>query len=157
MGETQDKAIVLQPIGHVRSVRSEPVDEGWGTVTSDVVIDEVYRDGLLGLEQFSHAVIVFWMNGAHYEQARHIRRRPQGREDMPMMGIFAQRAKDRPNPIGVTTVEVLEVQADRIRVRGLDAIDATPVLDVKPYFRCFDAGNETKEPEWVDQLMGTYF
>jgi tRNA (Thr-GGU) A37 N-methylase len=74
-----------------------------------------------------------------------------------MVGIFAQRAKDRPNPIGVSCVRIISVTADTIRVKGLDAIDGTPVLDIKPYFPQYDAPGEVENPAWVDRLMNGYF
>ena len=76
---------------------------------------------------------------------------------MPELGIFAQRAKHRPNPIGVTAVRLLGVDGNVLRVRGLDAIDGTPVLDIKPYFPRFDAPGDACVPEWVERLMAEYF
>lgn len=75
---------------------------------------------------------------------------------MPLLGIFSQRTKDHPNPIGVTTVEILAVSENSITVRGLDALNGTPVLDIKPYFPVFDK-REAKTPDWVDVLMDQYF
>jgi tRNA-Thr(GGU) m(6)t(6)A37 methyltransferase TsaA len=92
-----------------------------------------------------------------FDAARDLVRRPQGRADMPKLGIFAQRAKHRPNPIGVTTVELVKVEDNVLTVRGLDAIDGTPVLDIKPYFPVFDRVDEANVPEWVNRLMGDYF
>lgn len=76
---------------------------------------------------------------------------------MPEVGIFAQRAKDRPNPIGITAVQIVEVLPDCLVVRGLDAIDGTPVLDIKPYVPAYDRVAEAKVPEWADRLMDGYF
>jgi tRNA-Thr(GGU) m(6)t(6)A37 methyltransferase TsaA len=83
-------------------------------------------------------------------------RQPQGRSDMPYVGIFAQRAKHRPNPIGITTVEIISVEEGILTVKGLDAINDTPVIDIKPYFPIFDKAN-AYTPEWVNELMKTYF
>lgn len=78
------------------------------------------------------------------------------RREKAIMGIFAQRAKHRPNPIGVTAVELVSIESNVVTVRGLDAIDGTPVLDVKPYFPAFDK-REAETPSWVDELMKNYF
>jgi len=76
---------------------------------------------------------------------------------MPEVGIFAQRAKDRPNPIGITAVPIVKVLPEAIEVRGLDAIHGTPVLDLKPYYPAYDLVRGASVPEWVDRLMAGYF
>jgi tRNA-Thr(GGU) m(6)t(6)A37 methyltransferase TsaA len=106
------------------------------------------------LQEFSHALVVFWMHEAPAPAA--MRRRPQGRADMPEIGILAQRARHRPNPIGITAVELLGVEGCKVSVRGLDAIDGTPVLDIKPYFPQYDK-REARTPAWVSRLMTDYF
>ena len=150
------EAIVLTPIGSVVSDVTERKDSAWGEDVSSIVVGEEYAAGLEGLEEFSHAIVVFYLDQAHYERERHLQRRPRGRDDMPLLGIFSQRTKDRPNQIGVTSVEVVSVAGDTLVVRGLDAIDGTPVLDIKPYFPAFDRRDATT-PEWVDRLMERYF
>jgi len=149
--------ILLEVIGRVESPVTETVDEDWGRVESEIIVDERYAAGLTGIDGFSHALVVFYMHKATFKPETHLVRRPQEREDMPMLGIFAQRAKHRPNPIGVTAVEVLGVKNNRLMVRGLDAIDGTPVLDVKPYFPIYDARGGAKVPSWVGRLMEDYF
>jgi tRNA-Thr(GGU) m(6)t(6)A37 methyltransferase TsaA len=148
--------MILDQIGFVRSPVAEGVEEGWGSVTSEVVIDEVYAQGLIGLDAFSHVLVVFYMHRYTYDPDLDLVRRPQGRSDMPEVGIFAQRAKHRPNPIGITAVELVSVEKNVVTVRGLDAIDGTPILDVKPYFPAFDR-RETVTPGWIDELMKDYF
>ena len=146
-----------RPIGVVRAPVTEPVDEGWGSVVSEVHVNEEYAAGLEGLQDFSHAVIVFYMHLADFEPPKHLQRRPQGRDDMPCVGIFAQRARHRPNPIGITAVEILDVEGNVLKVRGLDAIDGTPVLDVRPYFPHYDRVDAASVPDWADRLMQGYF
>jgi len=148
--------MILEQIGFVRSPVTEGVDEGWGSVTSEVVIDDEYALGLKGLDAFSHILVVFYMHKYTFDPDSDLVRRPQGRSDMPKVGIFVQRAKHRTNPIGVTAVELVAVDGNVVTVRGLDAIDGTPVLDVKPYFPAFDK-RETDTPVWVDELMKDYF
>ena len=144
-------------IGFVRSRVTEPVDLDWGAVESRVVLEPEYRAGLRGLEQFSHVLVVAWLHGAAFDPARHLVRRPRGLAELPELGIFAQRAKDRPNPLGVTVVKLVSVEPDGITVRGLDAIDGTPVLDLKPHFPAFDSPGGAKVAAWVDVLMRGYF
>ena len=151
------ESFAFRPIGFVRSPVTEPVDEGWGDVTSRIELLPEYRGGLLGLGEFSHVLVVAWLHQAAFDPSRHLQRRPRGQADMPLLGIFAQRAKDRPNPLGITVVSLVGVDADGLRVRGLDAIDGTPILDLKPYFPDFDAADGAKLPEWVARLMQGYF
>jgi tRNA-Thr(GGU) m(6)t(6)A37 methyltransferase TsaA len=144
-------------IGTVYNDVKEPTDEGWGGVVSEVVLDETLADGLDGIEDFSHVLILYWMHRAAEAEPVRMRRRPQGREDMPEIGIFAQRARHRPNPIGVTAVRLLRRDKNRLVVQGLDAINGTPVVDVKPYVPQFDTVESPRVPEWVARLMVKYF
>lgn len=147
---------MFSPIGYVKSPVTAQTDRNWGGVISDVIIHDDLADGLRGLEDFSHMIVVYHLNEAKFIPDRHLVRRPQGRDDMPLLGIFAQRAKDRPNPIGVTAVELVSVTGNTVRVRGLDAIDGTPVLDIKPYYPQYDR-RDAAAPGWVDRLMNDYF
>ena len=148
--------IELQPIGFVRNEIKDRKDVSWGEDTSAIVLEEQYCSGLKGLEDFSHAIILFNLDKAKYEKEKHLQRRPQDRDDMPLVGIFAQRGKDRPNQIGMTSVEIVSVSEDTLVVKGLDAIDGTPVLDIKPYYPIYDK-KDARVPEWVDRLMEHYF
>lgn len=150
-------SITLHPVGYVRSEVSSQTDRAWGAVTSRVELLPQFRAGLLGLEQFSHLLVVTYLHQASFDPAAHITRRPRGLASMPLVGIFAQRAKDRPNPIGITAVSVLSVTTDSVVVRGLDAIDGTPVLDLKPYYPAYDRVEQAVVPEWVPRLMQGYF
>lgn len=147
----------LIPIGIVRSPVVEGVDEGWGDVVAEIHLDEALARGLIGLEAFSHLLVIFAMHQASFEPAGDLVRRPRGRADMPEIGIFAQRAKHRPNPIAVTAVPVVEIVGNIVRVKGLDAIDGSPVLDIKPYVPIFDRVAEATTPEWIERLMEGYF
>jgi tRNA (Thr-GGU) A37 N-methylase len=123
----------MRPIGYVVGGRKEPIDDLWGEVEATIEVDA---------SQFSEEVLAGL-------GARH----PRNREDWPLVGIFAQRAKARPNRIGVSTCELLGVDGLTIRVRGLDAIDGTPVLDVKPHVREFDPRTPIEQPQWITDLM----
>ncbi|MPM12909.1 tRNA (adenine(37)-N6)-methyltransferase [bioreactor metagenome] len=149
--------IVFESVGTVRNCVKEKKDTGWGEDISEIVLDEALSQGLTGLSDFSHVLVVCYLDKAHFELSRHLVRRPQGRDNMPMVGIFAQRAKDRPNPIGITACELLGVSDNVVTVRGLDAIDGTPVLDIKPYFPMYDCREDAVIPQWVSRLMEHYF
>lgn len=147
----------MEWIGVVYNDVKEPTDEGWGGVESEIVLDETLADGLDGIEAFSHVLILYWMHRAAEAEPVRLRRHPQGRQDVPEVGIFAQRARHRPNPIGVAAVKLLRREKNRLFVRGLDAINGTPILDVKPYVPQFDAVDSPQVPEWVNRLMQGYF
>ena len=149
--------ISLKPIGFVSSPVTERTDEKWGQVVSRILLQHEYAGGLLGLDDFSHAIVVTYLHEAKYDPQKHIRRRPRGLEYMPEVGIFSQRAKNRPNPIGVTAVTIVEVGDDYLEVRGLDAINNTPVLDIKPYYPQYDRIDLASVPGWVNGLMADYF
>ena len=148
--------ITLTPIGIVKNSVTIRKDTSWGDDVSLIKLDEQYAGGLKGLEDFSHAIILVHLDKAMYEKEKHLQRRPQNRDDMPLVGIFSQRGKDRPNRIGMTAVEIVSVEEDTLIVKGLDAIDGTPVLDIKPYYPAYDK-KDASVPEWVDRLMAHYF
>ena len=147
----------IKPIGYVQSPILEETDKEWGKVISEIIIEEQYTKGLIGLKEFSHIIVVFFMHKAIFNSNQHLVRRPQERPDMPLIGIFAQRAKHRPNPIGVSSVELLGANNNEIQVKGLDAIDGTPVLDIKPYFPVMDNKADVRTPNWINRLMINYF
>ena len=149
--------IIIEPVGFVSSPVSECIDENWGEVKSKIILKPEFAGALLGLEDFSHAIIVTYLHEANYEKEKHLQRRPRNLKTMPMLGIFSQRAKNRPNPIGITAVQIIKVGNDYLEIKGLDAIDKTPILDIKPYYPHYDKIEETKVPEWVNILMKGYF
>lgn len=149
--------MTISPIGNVQCDIDEPMDNNWGNIVSRIVLEPEYRGALRGLTDFSHALVICYLHRACYKPSKHLQRRPRGDESLPMVGIFSQRVKDRPNPLGVSAVEIVDVGDDYLQVRGLDAIDATPVVDIKPYFPQFDQIEAPTVPEWVDRLMQGYF
>jgi tRNA-Thr(GGU) m(6)t(6)A37 methyltransferase TsaA len=149
--------LTLHPIGLVRAPVTEGKDDGWGAVRSELHIGPELAPGLQGIEQFSHLLVVYWMHQSTFTPATDLIRRPRGRADMPEVGIFAQRAKHRPNPIGITAVRLLARRDHILDVTGLDAIDGTPLLDLKPYFPAFDRIEAPTTPEWTLRLMEGYF
>ena len=148
--------IKMTPIGFVRNEVKDKKDTSWGADTSVLELEPQYAKGIKGLSDFSHIIVIYYLDKANFDPEKHLERRPQNRDDMPEVGIFSQRAKDRPNHIGLTSVEIVDVGEGKITVRGLDAIDGTPILDIKPYYPVYDR-KEAAVPEWVDRLMEHYF
>jgi len=150
--------IILQPIGVVRnSVKeSKPPGFDWSGVTSRIVVRPELADGLLGLETYSHLKVLFWPHllPAGVIGSKH-RLHPRDDPRNPLQGILATRSQIRFNPILVTAVPLLSVKGNAIMVRGLDAVDGTPVLDVKPYVPHFDSIPDARVPEWLTQPTET--
>ena len=151
--------ITLEPIGHVRGGRTSRDDDAWGSVEAEIALDptQVERDASLGLDQFSHAVVVFVFDRLDPAKVERGARHPRGRTDWPKVGVLAQRGSPRPNRLGVTTCEIVAVDGHLVRVRGLDAIDGTPVLDIKPHMQGFSARGTIREPDWAAEIMSKYW
>jgi tRNA-Thr(GGU) m(6)t(6)A37 methyltransferase TsaA len=151
--------IELVPIGHVKTTRAEPIDDDWDAETTTIELDasQFTPDALLSLDQFSHIEVIYWFHHPEAEKPNLGARRPRGRADWPMVGIFAQRARNRPNRLGLTVCKLLKVDGLTIRVSGLDAIDGTPVIDIKPWMTGFAPRGEVKEPDWAKELMDGYW
>lgn len=147
----------MVPVGRVVSTRDVPEDDGWDGETARIELLEPF-DGraLQGLDGFSHCMVVYVFDRASWDESR-MTRRPRGNPDWPETGIFAQRGKDRPNRIGVTVCRVVAVEGTVLRVSGLDAIDGTPVLDVKPHMEEFGPRGERRQPSWATELMNGYW
>jgi tRNA-Thr(GGU) m(6)t(6)A37 methyltransferase TsaA len=156
-GGAMSDTVTLQVIARVRNGRTSAEDANWGKVESRIEVDPEFAAGLEGLDQFSHAVVVFHMHLDPNREPATLQRRPRGRADMPLVGVFAQRGRMRPNPVGVTSVKIVRVEPGAVIVRGLDAIDGTPVLDLKPYAPVFDRHDDARVPDWLDRLMQGYF
>ena len=152
-------AITVTPIGRVVGGRAEATDDHWGPVEASIELDGALLgpDATAGLAEFSHVEVVFVFDRVADDAITRGARHPRGRTDWPAVGILAQRAKGRPNRIGVTVCELLAVAGPTLRVRGLDAIDGTPVLDVKPYLSAFAPRGEVRQPAWVEELMRDYW
>jgi tRNA (adenine37-N6)-methyltransferase len=150
--------VVLHPIGHVVGGRTEPIDDDWGAVEATIALDERFDESALaGLTDFSHLDVVFFFHLVAEDKIETSARRPRGRDDWPLVGVFAQRNKARPNRVGVSTCALLGVDGRKVKVRGLDAIDGTPVLDIKPHVSGFGPRGTVREPAWIKELMEGYW
>ena len=151
--------ISLRPIGFVHSPLNQVIDDIFGGVRCRIELDDSQfsPDCLAGLDQFSHLEIIFFLDRIKDSDISFGARHPRGRMDWPKTGIFAQRAKNRPNRLAVTVCRLVSVQGLSVVVESLDAIDGTPVLDIKPYMREFGPRGEVRQPQWATELMSGYW
>jgi len=140
--------MTLKAIGLVRSEIKQPMGQDGKEIVSDIVIDISLTEALDNLDDFSHIIVLYWMHRATNRQVRN-KVCPMGRQEVPLVGLFATRSPHRPNPIGVATVRLLQRQGNILRVKGLDAIDGTPVIDIKPYLPGYDSATDIKVPPWI--------
>jgi len=151
--------VILQPIGRVVGGRIEPEDDEWGEVAAVIRLDESQfsTDAISGLEGYSHLEVVFHFHRVPPEKIETGNRHPRNNEQLPLTGIFAQRGKNRPNRIGVSRCHLVKTDGLDVHVVGLDAIDGTPVLDIKPYLAEFGPRGEVRQPGWATDLMQRYY
>ena len=152
--------IALEPVGVVVGGRTEPIDDDWGGVHAVIRLDgaQFGADAVAGLDAFSHVVVVFQFHQVDPADVQSGARRPRGNPHWPEVGMFAQRARMRPNRLGVSTCRLTDVAGLDLHVQGLDAIDGSPVLDVKPFMREFEPPDaEVRQPAWSTELMRGYY
>lgn len=150
--------IVMEPVAYVRVRRAEAEDDYWGGVNARIVLADGFdSDALLGIEDFSHAEIIFYFDQVDAQKIVRGARHPRNNPAWPRVGIFAQRGKNRPNRIGSTIVRILKHDGRTLHVSELDAIDGTPVLDIKPVMQEFLPRAAVRQPEWSRALMRRYW
>lgn len=149
----------LIPIGMVRSSRREVADDDWDRETCQLVLDPDAFDeeALYGLDGFSHVEVVYHFDRVPEDRIERGARHPRNNPDWPLVGIFAQRGKNRPNRIGVTVARIASVEGTTVTVAGLDAVDGTPILDIKPWMAEFGPRGEVHQPAWSTELMAGYW
>ena len=142
-------SMTLKAIGTVRnSIKQAPgAGYNWQNVSSELVLDNSLTDALDNLDEFSHIIIIYWIHKSRRSSPKKVR--PMGNPEHALMGVFATRSPDRPNPIGKATVRLLQRRDNILTVKGLDAIDGTPVIDIKPYIPGYDSVDNAKVPSWV--------
>lgn len=153
------RPFTVRPIGIVRSSRKTPTDDNWDAETASIEIDPMQfpAEALKGLDQFSHVEVIYLFDQVAEDQVESSARHPRGNKNWPEIGIFAQRGKARPNRIGVTVSRVKKLDGHHLQVEGLDAIDGTPVLDIKPVMEGFLPRGGFFEPDWAKELMEGYW
>jgi tRNA (adenine37-N6)-methyltransferase len=148
----------MEAIGYVVGTREEAEDDFWGATEARIELSDSFDpEALAGIEDFSHAEILFCFDRVHQDKIIRGARHPRNNPDWPLVGIFAQRGKNRPNRIGSTIVRILGREGRVLRVAELDAIAGTPVLDIKPIMREFLPREEVRQPAWSQELMRSYW
>jgi tRNA-Thr(GGU) m(6)t(6)A37 methyltransferase TsaA len=151
-------SFTVEPIGQVASSRQEPIDDDWGGVTATITLADGFDAASLhGLDAFSHVEVIYLFDQVDPATVTTGARHPRGNPAWPEVGIFAQRAKNRPNRLGLSTCQLVAVTGSTIEVRGLDAVDGTPVLDIKPYMVEFAPRHPVTQPAWSHELMANYY
>lgn len=143
-------AMTLKAIGIVSNEIKQPVRHGWSQVVSEIIIDSALTEALEGLEEFSHLIVLYWLHQLPKKQLS-LKVHPMGRPELPLVGRFATRSPSRPNPVGQATVRLLGRRGNILKVKGLDAIDGTPVIDIKPYLPGYDSASDAKAPPWTTE------
>ncbi|MFJ3979692.1 SAM-dependent methyltransferase [Streptomyces sp. NPDC090021] len=148
-----------EPVGAAVGGRAEVVDDGWGRETAVIRLDggRFGPEALHGLEDFSHVEVVHHFDRVPVERIETGTRHPRDNPDRPLVGVFAQHGKNRPNRLGVSRCRVVKVDGLDVRVVGLDAVDGTPVLDLKPYMVEFGPPGELRQPEWATTSMDGHY
>ncbi|WP_107948891.1 tRNA (N6-threonylcarbamoyladenosine(37)-N6)-methyltransferase TrmO [Lysinibacillus parviboronicapiens] len=148
----------IQPVAIVNNNRKEIEDDNWGTIISTIELTEnINESSLKGIDEFSHLEIIFYFDKVDDEKIQYEARHPRNNKNYPEVGIFAQRGKNRPNKLGVTIVELIDIKQRSLIVKGLDAIDGTPIIDIKPVMKEFLPKGDVKQPNWSISLMDKYW
>ena len=139
--------MTLKAIGIISNGIKQPPEQGWENVVSEIVVDSRLTEAVDNLDDFSHIIVICWMHQAGGQVPMKVH--PKGKDGLPLVGLFATRSPNRPNPVGKATVRLLKRQGSVLRVKGLDAIDGTPVIDIKPYLPGYDSVTNAKVPSWI--------
>ncbi len=149
--------IEFAPIAYVSNDRDHLEDDDWGDVVSEIRLrDDLSPELLRGLDSFSHVEVIFVFHRIPASKKVPDLRHPRNNQAWPKLGLLAQRSSYHPNPIGLCTAKVLRVDGRVLIVQGLDAVDGSPILDIKPVFREF-LPVDTKQPQWVSELLINYW
>lgn len=142
-------AISVTPIGWVRNRVNDPYRHDWSGVRSRLILREELAEALAGLEGFSHLIVICWLDRVPEAERQLMQVHPAGDRALPVRGVLALRTQHRPNPIAVSVVAVEGIEGAVVRVSGLDAVDRTPVLDLKPYIPHYDSVPDARLPTWA--------
>ncbi len=150
--------IAVEPIGYVSSTRTDLSDDLWGDVVSKIELSDAFGDEALdGIEAFSHVEVIYHFHRVDESDIVRGARHPRGNEQWPRVGIFVQRGKDRPNRLGTCVARVVSLKGKTLTVAGLDAIDGSPVVDIKPVMEEFLPRGAVTQPAWSRELMFNYW
>ena len=152
----RDRELTVRPIGQVVTGRPRGSQgDQWEDQPSEIQVAPSWAEALDGLDEFSHIWIVWWLDGFDEPPTSQLVH-PEGRTELPEVGLFATRSPHRPNPIAMTAVRLLELGEGRLRVRGLDAYEGSPILDIKPYLRRGDMILGAVMPDWLERLWRSH-
>ena len=146
------KTITIKPIGKVKNSVRKIRREGWESVVSEIILEPKYEEALEGVEEYSHLLILFWLSRLRKFERQIKKIHPKSRQDLPLVGIFATRTQYRPNPIGLTQVKLVRRKKNILRVQGLDALDGTSVIDIKPISPRHECPSKVRVPAWYYRL-----
>jgi tRNA-Thr(GGU) m(6)t(6)A37 methyltransferase TsaA len=148
----------MRSIGVVHASRSAAQDDFWGEEQACIRLSEAFSaESLQGLAEFSHVEVLYVFHRVEPSKIVTGARHPRNNGAWPAVGIFAQRAKSRPNLIGSTICGVVRIEGNALYVPELDAIDGTPVLDLKPVMVEFLPRTVVRQPAWSHELMRKYW
>ncbi len=148
---SRSEPMTLKAIDIVRNELKESTKQDSSKVVSEIVIDSSLAEALDSLDGFSHIIVLYWMHQLDHSNGFPLKVHPKGRLEVTPVGVFASRSPNRPNPIGKATVRLLGRQGNKLKVEGLDAVDGTPVIDLKPYLPGYDSVDNAKVPPWVTE------
>ena len=167
------KEMIIRPVGFVKNDIKKPslkakgkdieIDKGLqevaveakrlDSIVSDLVINPEL-DGILdGLEDFSHALVIYWPHLLSHQGRSLMKVHPMGQKRFPLVGVFSTCSPARPNPVLVTTVRILERKGNILRVQGLEAVNGSPIIDIKPYTTSYYSAEDIKVSDWMDQIQ----
>jgi len=148
--------MTLKAIGIIRNEIEQLPEHGWEETVSDIVVNSDLTEALDGLEGFSHIIVLYWMSQVTTTAQVPLKVHPRGKQELPVVGLFATRSPNRPNPIAKTMVRLLQRQDNILKVQGLDAFDGTSVIDIKPYIPGYDSVVNAKVPPWISNLQNKH-
>lgn len=141
--------MTLKAIGVIKNEVKKPRKDGWEKVVSQIVVDSSLTEALDGLDGFSHIIVIYWMHLVTTGGKLHTKVHPRHRQELPLVGLFASRSPNRPNPVGKATVRLLQRDGNILKVEGLDAVDGSPLIDIKPYIPGYDSVDDATVPPWI--------
>jgi len=150
--------ITLKPIGFAYNERHEIEDDYWGEIVTKIILDSsLPEESLSEIKSFSHLEIIFYFHMVEKNKIVTGARHPRNDKTLPKVGIFAQRGKNRPNQLGLTTVKIIKIKGSELTVAGLDCINETPILDIKPVMKEFLPKEMIVQPDWTNDIMKNYW
>lgn len=148
----------IEPVAYIQTSRTQAVDDFWGKTRSVIrLVDDFEAEALQGLMEFSHVEVLFVFDRVDRSKIVTGARHPRNNVEWPGIGVFAQRGKNRPNRLGSTICRIVSIRSLDLEVEELDAIDGTPVVDLKPVMSEFLPRCPVAQPAWSREVMSAYW